>query len=257
MSNSHSLLIALLSLSLILLSCSAEQYADTLENDPDSISESLSSSSELIGAWDGACEVTEITEDAMSYQTRFEFTSSYGLYQTLAFYSDDDCVSENKYFSGLMTYGLKLGESTNSGGEFRIISIGNWNYQIDHAELASYASNINFCSISNWQPGVAKVGRGPYIYKLNTHKTRYVIGMPDIPQDVDFSDPYLSYLALADFRFGNLMGDNGDCYMFFDVETNKSPARYAIENDILDLDFATSNIIASALKLDGTYHRAE
>ena len=125
-----------------------------------------------------------------------------------------------------------------------------WQYQIDDADTVSSSNNKSLCSLSNWQAGVAKVGVGPNTSDLNSTTKRYVFGIPDIPGNVNFSDPDLSKSSI---------NEGSECYYFEDVDPSDASkiAQYSIANDVLTITSVDYDEDGNQVEIKDTYNRVE
>ena len=227
MKNMHFFIIALSSFTLLLGACS-EENSDS-NDDNSSTNGTVTSSNELIGVWRSNCILSD--DEEFSGHATLDFNTD-NVHWTITVYSDAAC--EKKYRTEMWTYGIEIdaNDENDLDGSFITTSVTDWNYQLDDSEVVSEANNNRLCSLSSWQVGVAQVAKGPYTYDINSTSTRYVLGIPDIPQDEDISDSDY-YSDVQDVSYGSF------CYDSFDIDVADADeiTYYSINNDTLTLTY--------------------
>ena len=231
------LLFTALGIGLLLSACTLFESDDDDDNE----------ASELIGVWRTDCLDAG---SGNSQQTTIEFSSNSSIQSTAVLYSDADCTNAN--LRDLSTRKFGANEISAASGELWFTSMTGWQYQIDDADTVSSSNNKSLCSLSNWQAGVAKVGVGPNTSDLNSTTTRYVFGIPDIPDsdDVNFLDPELSNSGI---------NDGSECYFFEDVDPSDASKvfQYSIANDVLTITSVDYDEDGNQVEIKDTYNRVE
>ena len=233
------LLLMVLSIGLFLGACSLEEDDDEDENNGDG-------DSELIGMWDTGCTGDG---DGVSQQATQEFGSDDSTQAVTIYYDGNDCESED--FRELHTGEFEVNEDDEYSGEFWLTSSTSWHYQLNDAEMVGNSNNGYLCGLSDWQIGVAKIGKGPYTYELNSTTTRYVFGIPDIPEDIDFSSPE------TDNYGTEVYGDS--CYSFDDIDPSDDGKKfqYTIDDDTLTITSVYYDEESNEVESKETYYKVE